>query len=362
MALDARRNDAYAEALRQFVGPESVVLDLGAGTGIHGLIAARLGAKRVYLVEPEDILSVAEEIVRANGLGDRVRCFHGRIEDVRLPEQVDVIVSVLTGNFLLTEDLLPALFHARDTALKPGGRLIPQAATMEAVPVSAPQVHAKDIASWSVPQQGVDMSVARTYAANTIFYGAEHFKDASYLADPMTLHRLDLLHDVYEGVHTEATFEIARSGICHGVAGWFSLQLGDRWLSTSPQAESLHWSAAFLPLDPPMPLELGEQVSFSLDRQPYGDWTWRLQSATASRRHSTLLSAPMKASTLRKASLEYTPVSTADGHAAAYVLSRCDGKHTLHAIASDVQARYPERYPTSHDALSFVQGVVRRYA
>lgn len=206
------------------------------------------------------------------------------------------------------------------------------------------------------------MSVARTYAANTIFYGAEHFKDTSYLADPMTLHRLDLLHDVYEGVHTEATFEIARSGICHGVAGWFSLQLGDRWLSTSPQAESLHWSAAFLPLDPPMPLELGEQVSFSLDRQPYGDWTWRLQSATASRRHSTLLSAPMKASTLRKASLEYTPVSTADGHAAAYVLSRCDGKHTLHAIASDVQARYPERYPTSHDALSFVQGVVRRYA
>jgi predicted RNA methylase len=64
MALDARRNDAYYAALAGAIRSESVVLDLGAGTGVHGLMAARLGARRVYLVEPEDIIALAEEVVR----------------------------------------------------------------------------------------------------------------------------------------------------------------------------------------------------------------------------------------------------------------------------------------------------------
>src|SRR5205085_8252592 len=42
MALDANRNAAYGAALRQAIGPDTVVLDLGAGTGIHGLMAAKL--------------------------------------------------------------------------------------------------------------------------------------------------------------------------------------------------------------------------------------------------------------------------------------------------------------------------------
>ena len=172
-------------------------------------MAAKLGAKRVYLVEPEEIVAVAEEIVRANGLQDTVRCLRGRLEDVQLPESVDIIVSVLTGNFLLTEDLLPVLFHARDTVLKPGGLLIPGAATMEAAPVSAPALHAKEIASWSLPHEGVDMSPARAYAANTVFYRAEELRDVAYLAEPRTLHTLDFYKDDDPSIHVEVTYEIA---------------------------------------------------------------------------------------------------------------------------------------------------------
>ena len=51
MALDEVRNRAYAQALRRVITPESVVLDLGAGLGTLGLLAAKLGARRVYLVE-----------------------------------------------------------------------------------------------------------------------------------------------------------------------------------------------------------------------------------------------------------------------------------------------------------------------
>ena len=362
MALDAVRNQAYAAALREAVGPDSVVMDLGAGTGIHGLMAARFGARRVYLIEPEDILAVAEEIVHANRLQDTVRCLHGRLEDVELPEPVDVIVSALTGNFLLTEDLLETLFHARDRALKPGGVLIPSAATMEAVPVSAPAVHEREINAWSVPQHGMDLSPARSYAANSILYRVDGVRDLAFLAEPQTLATLDFHRDDYSTVQADVTYEITESGVCHGWVGWFSMKLGDRWLSTSPRANALHWSPAFLPLDPPVAFETGERVSFALSRAPFGDWTWRMRSASTTQRHSTLLSAPMKASTLRKASLEYVPSLNPEGHALTYVLSRCNGSMTMQAIADALHQRHPERYRGAAEALRFVQAVVKRHA
>jgi precorrin-6B methylase 2 len=362
MALDAVRNDAYAAALRQAVGPGSVVLDLGAGTGVLGLIAARAGASRVYLVEPEDVLSVAGEIARANGLQDTVLCLQGRIEEVRLPEKVHVIVSVLTGNFLLTEDLLQPLFYARDTYLEPGGTLVPSEARMQAVPVSAPALHDKDIAGWSAPQHGVDLGCARAYAANTVFYHFEELREAVWLADPVTLCTLDFHTASHTGVQVEVASTVTQSGLCHGWAGWFDMKLGDRWLSTSPRADRLHWSPAFLPLDPPMALEQGETVVFQLARAPFGDWTWTVRAGAGAQQHSTLLAMPMTAASLTRAALDYEPSLNAEGRAVLDVLSRFDGTATVTSLASALSDRYPERYRSTAEAVAFVQRLVRRFA
>ena len=133
-------------------------------------MAARLGAKRVYLVEPEDVVSVASEAVRANNLQDVVQCLQGGLDDVQIPEPVDVIVSVLTGNLLMSEDLLPILFRARDTIMRPGGALIPDRAAIVVAPVSAPRLHAREISSWSDAQHGVTLEPARAYAANAVHF------------------------------------------------------------------------------------------------------------------------------------------------------------------------------------------------
>jgi len=291
-----------------------------------------------------------------------VRCLRGRLEDIQLPEPVDIIVSAVTGNFLVTEDLLPTLFHARDTALKPGGLLIPGAATMEATPVSAATIHAREIAGWSASTEGIDLSAARAYAANSVFYRLEELGDVEYLAEPRVLQKFDFSRDNDTSVHIDADYEITRPGVCHGWVGWFSMKLGDRWVSTSPRDEPLHWSPAFLPLDPPVAFEQGEQVSFTLDRAPFGDWTWRVRSATADQRHSTLLSAPMDAATLKKAVVDYMPSLNIDGRALAEVLAQCDGSASAMTIAQSLCARYPERYHSTAEALAFVQRIIKRYA
>ena len=362
MAHDRVRNEAYGAALQKVVRPDSIVLDLGAGSGVLGLIAARLGAKRVILVEPEDILTVAQEIVRANDLESTVDCLSGRIEDITLPERVDVVISVLTGNFLLTEDLLDTLFYARDHALKQGGALIPDAATMYAVPVSAEALYQREVGDWSRKQQNVELSAARSYAANTVFYRSEGMREVEYLAEPAVLQTFDFYTARDTNVHCSVAYEIERAGACHGWVGWFAMHLGDRWLSTSPRDARLHWSPAFLPLDPPLTFEQGDRVGFKLDRNPQGDWTWRIDSPRGHQRHSTLLSMPMSRDTIEKATLGYAPLLNAEGHALAYVLSQCNGQASVHAIAQALLGRYPGRYRSTDEAVRLVQRIIKHNA
>ena len=108
MVFDNLRNAAYTRALQKVVGPTTTVMDLGAGLGVHGLSAAMLGAAKVHLVEPAPVLEVAGKVAADNGLNN-VHCHNCRAEELELDGKVDVLVSVFTGNFLLTEDLLPSL-------------------------------------------------------------------------------------------------------------------------------------------------------------------------------------------------------------------------------------------------------------
>ena len=110
MALDDYRNGFYEKALADLVGPSSVILDAGAGIGVLGLTAAKLGAKRVYLVEPSTDMEAAKIIAADNDLTDAVIFLPDRVEEAFVDVKVDAITSVFTGNFLLEEDLLRYYF------------------------------------------------------------------------------------------------------------------------------------------------------------------------------------------------------------------------------------------------------------
>ena len=51
MMSDLKRNDAYERALIAAVKPGSIVLDIGTGSGLLAMMAARAGAKHVYACE-----------------------------------------------------------------------------------------------------------------------------------------------------------------------------------------------------------------------------------------------------------------------------------------------------------------------
>ena len=129
MICDRVRTEGFRRAIDAVVRPGDIVLDVGAGSGILSMFAARAGAARVYAVERTTVAVLAQELAAANGLGEIIEVIHGDVLDVELPEPVDVIVSEWLGGFGIDEGMLAPVIAARDRWLKPDGAMIPQSVT-----------------------------------------------------------------------------------------------------------------------------------------------------------------------------------------------------------------------------------------
>ncbi|KAI5655833.1 hypothetical protein M9H77_33020 [Catharanthus roseus] len=84
------------------------VLELGAGTGLPGLTAAKLGAARVILTDIEQLIPALEKSVEVNCLGDRVEvCEHvwGSELPVRICELKQVDLVILSDLFFDAADM-----------------------------------------------------------------------------------------------------------------------------------------------------------------------------------------------------------------------------------------------------------------
>ena len=106
MLKDTTRTRAYQRAIEENPNDfkDKIVLDIGCGTGILSIFAARAGAKHVYAIENAEIALYAEEIIKRNGLSDKITVIKGKMEEVTLPvKNVDIIISEWMGYFLLYE-------------------------------------------------------------------------------------------------------------------------------------------------------------------------------------------------------------------------------------------------------------------
>jgi protein arginine N-methyltransferase 1 len=143
MLHDARRTNDYAAALREAVKPGDVVLDIGTGSGVLAIAAARAGARHVYAVEASDIADVAERVFACNGMQDRVTLIRGWSREIELPEPADLLVAEVIGNEPFEEEILETTLDARRRLLKFDARLIPYTLELVARPLLVPDEEAR---------------------------------------------------------------------------------------------------------------------------------------------------------------------------------------------------------------------------
>ncbi|EEA05393.1 arginine N-methyltransferase protein, putative [Cryptosporidium muris RN66] len=134
MLKDDERTRSYMEAIENCreLFENKIVLDVGCGTGILSLFAARNGAKRVYAIECSETFYLAKRIVEDNGMSSKIQVIYGIIEEVELPiKKVDIIVSEWMGFYLLHEGMLDSVIYARDKWLdRSNGLIFPCLATI----------------------------------------------------------------------------------------------------------------------------------------------------------------------------------------------------------------------------------------
>ena len=357
MVLDDHRNGFYRRALEQVIGPESVVMDLGAGLGILGFIAASLGAKKVLLVEPETNQAAARQIAAENGLENKVEFIASTAEQLLSEVKVDVITSVFTGNFLLEEDLLPSLFRARDRFLKPAGSLIPDRAVMVVVPVSMNDFYDKHINQWADGSQGIKHEAMLPLARNSLYFDSFGTGDFTPLATPKEIRSLDFHTATVADCHEEVSFRIRKQAQIEGFLCWFDARMGNEWLSTSPTAPKTHWSQVFMPVNR-LELDAETIVSLRIDRSEFGEWHWRFSTAQGSQQHSSFLSVPTTVNELRRRSENYRPALSAKGRAGQFVLSQFGEQSTVSEIALELQVGFPGLFADEPAAIRFVQEIV----
>lgn len=372
MIADKGRMNAYVKALRQSVKPDSIVIDIGTGTGIFAFLACQFGAKKVYAIEPGDAIEVAKEIAKKNGYGDRIIFIQDVSTKVKILELADVIVSDIRGILPLFQQHIPSIVDARNRLLAAGGILIPQRDTLWAAIVEVPHLYSRIVDVWEHNIYNLNMSAARQIVVNNWSKG--WVAPAQLLTTPQTWGTLDYSTIESPDISAELSWTVARSGTGYGVSIWFDAMLAEGVsFSTAPGMPELVYGNAFLPWLKPVFLEVGDTISLNLQANLVGnDYVWRWNSwvfhqgdssqVKANFQQSTFFATPLSPLQLRKSSSAYLPSLNEDGEIDRLILKLMGEGIMLGDIASQVQEKFPTCFANWQDALTRVGNLAQRYS
>lgn len=265
LIADRIRNQAFHDALARVIRPgETTVADIGAGTGLIGLMAAKLGAREVLLYEAAEVAGVADAVIRRNRarVCHLMPCHSTEMED---PPRVDVVVSETLGNYAFEENIVDTLSDARRRHLKNGGVMIPARVRQYAVPVISDRIH-RELTVWDEVGFGIDLVDAREMGLNNVYVRSfamdELLEDgaAAKVWDSVTLGS-----DRKGTRRGEASWKLGSAQTVYGFAYWWEADLIEGiTLSTAPDAPRTHWEQLYFPLRTPMQLAAGETVLVTL--------------------------------------------------------------------------------------------------
>jgi len=282
MIRDRVRTEAFRRAIDSVVRPGDIVLDVGAGSGILSMFAARAGAARVYAVEQTTVAVLARQLAAANGFDDVVTVIQDDILDIEPPERVDVIVSEWLGGFGIDEGMLAPVIAARDRWLKPRGTMIPR--TVTAWTALVHDRYLDDMVKFlRGGPYGLSFDELAEKTVNEVLYSGtfRHLGAADRRSEPSPLWTTesDLIPlEQALGPHQAETFlRVHTHGTANALGLWFSAELAPGVsLSVGPGDRPTHWGMTTAPLSSPVELSPGMVVRARVrtaPARPVGTWT-----------------------------------------------------------------------------------------
>lgn len=248
MLRDAARNKLYNDAIGR-AAPGKVVLDIGTGSGLLAMMAARAGAKHVIACEENYMLAhTAREIVAANGLQDKISVYNLRSTQLDRHEHLvggaDLVVSEIFSHDLVGEGVLPSLEHARAELCKTGARFLPPQASVRVA-------LAQYVSGYEAIGEVVGFDLSKFDQVSNPYELVHLDCEAITLrSNPIDLFEFDfaadkeLIFDRDTAVSLKAT-----GGSADGIAQWLRIDFGDGLVYENAPGSShdMHWPIQFVP-------------------------------------------------------------------------------------------------------------------
>jgi len=250
MLKDKVRTLTYRDAIlhNKHLFRNKVVMDVGSGTGILSMFAAKAGARKVYAIECSNIAVQSKQIIIDNNLGHIIDVLHCKVEDIKeLPggfEQVDVIVSEWMGYCLLYESMLSTVIYARDKWLAPNGVLFPDLAKLYLCAIEDRQ-YKDDKIYWWDNVYGFNMSSIRQVAISEPL--VDVVEPSQVVTNNFLIKTIDLYTITIEDLEFQIPFKLraVRNDYVQALVAFFSVEFSrchkKVGFSTSPDCQYTHW-------------------------------------------------------------------------------------------------------------------------
>lgn len=282
MLADRERNAAYRKAIEK-ISAGKTVLDIGTGSGLLAMMAARAGADKVYGVEVvSDMAQIARKIIAQNGYAEQIHIFEAHSTALQLGNEMEEPASVLISEILdagLTgEGVLDSHRHAISNLCTHDVQVIPARAELFAQLVAAPwrrQVTPiREVEGFDLSLMGQFQRLDKLQVLNL------DDEDTEVLTMLTPLWKVDfkalpIAAPSERPEVWETEFVAKKSGTAHALVFWFDLWLDEEvMVSSRPGGEVKHWNQAawFFPED--VHLEMGETIKVKVIRT---DLHWRFE-------------------------------------------------------------------------------------
>ncbi|KAK0162858.1 hypothetical protein PV327_006600 [Microctonus hyperodae] len=269
MLTDRVRTESYRDALltnsHSFNG--CIMLDVGCGTGILSMFAAKSGCKKIISVDQSDVIYHAMDIVRENNLDNIIELKKGRLENIDLGvDKVDAIVSEWMGYFLLFEGMLDTVIYARDNYLIPGGKLLPNRCTLSIVGSGDTKRYIDLVDYWS-NVYGFKMSCMKAKVVKEP--SIEVCSAIDIVTNVSLIQDFDLYTVDTNCVNFTSPFELVvkKTGSLTAIVGYFDVFFdldNPIHFSTGPHAQPTHWKQTVFSLSEPISITEGEIINGKL--------------------------------------------------------------------------------------------------
>ncbi|WMT75980.1 50S ribosomal protein L11 methyltransferase [Bradyrhizobium sp. Ash2021] len=231
MLNDAGRNDAFERAIRVALEKESQrarILDIGTGSGLLSMMAARAGATSIDTCERVQVIAeAAEQIIAANNFQDQIRVIRKSSDELvvgrDIEERADILISEIVSSDLLAEGVLDTFQDAHSRLIRPNATIIPQAAAAVGCLVESAILHRYAFVS---DVSGFDLSPFTALAPLRL---PVHGTMTSWrrLSRDFEIVRIDLTAPTFGSELSNIAIKITADGEAVGVIQWISLDLAE---------------------------------------------------------------------------------------------------------------------------------------